>query len=298
MAPSFLPNTTTVAATSPPYPHVPPPWQLRGDVYLVAFWMPRSAIAAGLPAHAFSPLEARSDFAAPPGGARPVGGLGMIQVIRYSESPVGPYDELIFVPGAWEWQRGGEGPKRRNPRITRIYVSQPFTCFNGRRNWGVPKHLARFDWATLPDGTTTVKVFPHDTIPSDTTESSPSPIPLFQASFRPRIPYIPRFPFATYWADYLGLSTTLVMPPLPENPHASLGEIPASDRWYAIEPKEYSRQTSLGWVDLDQGEHRPREDCPNFWPGVGRWHLGVKMENATIDFGFPTDSWEVPKSSL
>jgi hypothetical protein len=62
-----------------------------------------------------------------------VGGLGMIQVIRYTESPVGPYDELVIVPGGFEWE-DAKKIKKRNVRVTRIYVSQKETCWNGRKS--------------------------------------------------------------------------------------------------------------------------------------------------------------------
>lgn len=63
----------------------------------------------------------------------------MVQIIRYTSSPVGPYDELLVVPGYFEYERDredGKGgvrvEKKKNARITRIYVSQKETCWNGR----------------------------------------------------------------------------------------------------------------------------------------------------------------------
>lgn len=60
----------------------------------------------------------------------------MVQVIRYTESPVGPYDELVLIPGSFEYfvDDGDNFRKRRNLRITRIYVSQKDTCYNGRKS--------------------------------------------------------------------------------------------------------------------------------------------------------------------
>jgi hypothetical protein len=112
------------------------------------------------------------------------------------------------------------------------------------------------------------------------------------------MPYVPSFPLSTAWFNSLGLDTTLVQPPLPAGPHASLGELPGTDRWIATKPCEYSRRCELGWVDMAQGdEGRPREDCPNFWPGLGRWQVGVRMADAVVDFGVP-ETWEPPRSSL
>lgn len=60
----------------------------------------------------------------------------MIQIIRYTESPVGPYDELILSPGFHEYtvEENGKRIKKKNARITRIYVSQKYTCWNGRKS--------------------------------------------------------------------------------------------------------------------------------------------------------------------
>ena len=54
----------------------------------------------------------------------------MTQIIRYSETPVGPYDELAILPGAFEVT----GPDKRTSkdlRITGIWVSQNVTLMNG-----------------------------------------------------------------------------------------------------------------------------------------------------------------------
>lgn len=85
----------------------------------------------------YAPLELNSSFAS----GKLVGGLGMVQVIRYTESPVGPYDEIVVVPGAFEREevvvgKNGEKKKvkKRNLKCTRIYVSQEKTCWNGRKS--------------------------------------------------------------------------------------------------------------------------------------------------------------------
>lgn len=64
----------------------------------------------------------------------------MVQIVRYTETPVGPYDELVFIPGDFDVPvlngTGGEGEGvkkkvRKNTRITGIWVSQKETCWNG-----------------------------------------------------------------------------------------------------------------------------------------------------------------------
>lgn len=54
----------------------------------------------------------------------------MIQIVRYSDTPVGAYDELLLIPGNFEVPSAKERGKARL-RITRDYVSQRDTCYNG-----------------------------------------------------------------------------------------------------------------------------------------------------------------------
>lgn len=125
----------------------PAPWTCTGQVYAIYFCTRPGSTAA--PADvAFAPLERASYFASSEAG-RFCGGLGGFMVIRYTESPVGPYDELLVIPGAYTYdsprsppatagkdegkQRGGAREKK-NPRITRIYVSQRDTLFNRRHS--------------------------------------------------------------------------------------------------------------------------------------------------------------------
>ncbi|KAH7159848.1 hypothetical protein B0J13DRAFT_539787 [Dactylonectria estremocensis] len=294
-------SSSSSASTTETIPDAPAPWAMKADVYFFSWWMSGKQAKAGLPTMAYSPLEAASDYAAPSSGT-PVGGLSMVQILRYKDSPVGAYDELIVVPGSFDYTRDdAQGRKRkdRNPRISRIYVSQKHTCYNGRKNWGVPKHLARFDWASNTDGSTTVKVFPHDMNPQDTAEANASPVPFFQATFKPWR-FAPSFPLRTSWLDYLGITSTLVLPPLPQGT-GSQGELPGTDRWYKIVPQQYSRRTMVGWFDIAQHRDdngRLTGDHENFWPGLGRWQLGMKMENADLALNAAEESWEPPRSNL
>ena len=62
----------------------------------------------------------------------------MAQIIRYSDTPVGSYDELAILPGYFNGV-GAAGTQRKDLRITGIWVSQEATLVNGRRNWNIPK---------------------------------------------------------------------------------------------------------------------------------------------------------------
>lgn len=64
----------------------------------------------------------------------------MAQIIRYSDTPVGTYDELALMPGYFHGV-GKEGGKMKDLRVTGIWVSQEATLMNGRRNWNIPKYV-------------------------------------------------------------------------------------------------------------------------------------------------------------
>ena len=68
--------------------------------------------------------------------ARPVGAL---MLIRYASSPVGPYDELL-------WLRLRISLRGPFPSVERIVVNVPASVEGGRHNWGIPKYRAEFDW--------------------------------------------------------------------------------------------------------------------------------------------------------
>ncbi|KAH7034777.1 uncharacterized protein B0I36DRAFT_84049 [Microdochium trichocladiopsis] len=314
---------TTLDTTKPIVP-VPAPWRLRGDVYVVTFFNK----AGNLPEHTYSPLERDSSYADPALTGAHLGGLSQFQIIRYTDSPVGPYDELIVCPGYYNYQvddptRPGKRLTKKNVRISRIYVSQKYTCWNGRTNWNIPKHLARFTFTTNPtDNSTTVEVFPHDTtddtanpsVQSLGSESQPATVPFFRATFHPQR-FVPSFPLSLSWISALGMDIGLVQPPLPGNQDASQGELPGTQRWCKIGPNQSTRNASIGWLDMKQtaddggeGEGAAKKGavtttagqipgCENFWPGMGRWQLAIKMDDAEIDFGHAT-YWETPKTMM
>ncbi|CAG9974988.1 unnamed protein product [Clonostachys byssicola] len=269
--------------------HVPAPWNLKGTAYILTYWSSTDA-EGKLPSMAYSPLEYASPYASLENG-RPLGGISMLQLIRYTESPVGPYDEFIISPGKHEYEveENGATVKASHHRITRIYVSQKYTCWNGRTNWNIPKHLAKFDWTTTSNGEVSVKIYPHDT-GDDPSEANPSEAPFFQATFK-KVPLLPSFPLSLSILKYLGQDPKLVQPPLPQG-NGSLSELPGTDQWSSVDPGQSSPKTSLGWFDIKQSEASSNE---NFWPGLGRWQLGFVMENS--DINFPEGAhWDSPSS--
>ncbi len=279
--------------------HAPPPWTCKATVYNIYFWTSK-AVAAQLPAKAYSPLEAQSSFASQEFG-KPIGGLSSLQLIRYSETPVGPYDELLLVPGKFAYPAEGKDGKRevkKGLKLTRIYVSTDKTCWNGRKNWNIPKHLAKFEWEDCPDGSVSVRVFPHDTTEVyDATEANPSATPFFKATLKP-MRYVPSFPMSTKLYEAIGIDLGLVEPPLPTGV-GSQGALVGTDLWCRSVPYQYSPKSSLLWVDMSQKDATGKapDEFDNFWPGCNRWAFGVLMRDAVVRFG-EGQYWSTPKSLL
>ncbi|CZR66351.1 uncharacterized protein PAC_16252 [Phialocephala subalpina] len=282
-------------------PVLPAPWTLKGTVYIFMMYMTSkdAATLSANPEFIYSPLEAKSSFSKD----KLIGGLSMVQLIKYSESPVGPYDEMVVIPGYFEYEievtaKDGKvkTEKRKNLRCTRVFVSQEKTCWNGRNNWNVPKHLAHFDFVDLPNGGTRIVV--HPLLPDASgQERIKSSTPFFATTFKP-VSYSPSFPSSTDWSKYIGWDLGLVQPPL----LAGEGEeLAGTDKWCKIAAVESSKKTSLGWFDLKQrsesaerdpllggdqieNEEQEFEGYANFWPGLGRWRIGIKMEDTVVDF--------------
>jgi hypothetical protein len=103
----------------------PPPWKLSGEGIIMIFkfkkeWVETSGM---LPRHLKGKFK---------------GGLGYIMLVNYEKSPVGPYHELLIIPGKFR--------KSKKQAITKIYVDTEASTQNGRNNWGIPKETLPFTW--------------------------------------------------------------------------------------------------------------------------------------------------------
>ena len=118
-------------------PVAPPPWILNAKLYLfVAVLKPENRedpILQGLPPGSYNPSENVHPSALAPTNGSPQwkGGLTAVVLVRYEESPVGPYDELIFTPDGF----ANPYEKATSGRVTNIYVSSRQSVWNGRKNW-------------------------------------------------------------------------------------------------------------------------------------------------------------------
>jgi hypothetical protein len=153
--------------------------------------------------------------------------------------------------------------------------------------------LARFDWTDKLNGESTVKIYPYDTT-GDPSESTPATKPWFQATFKPDL--LGGLPFTTDLFNILGVNTTLAQPPLPYT-ESKYDVLVGTDHWAATIPGQVTDNASLGFFDLGQGDGDVEEGqttnavgdeyFPNFWPGLLRFHPGLKLEDATITFSKP-----------
>jgi hypothetical protein len=112
---------------------VPPPWHLTGDGFIWLFKFPRE-FAQG------------NGWLADWQRARLKSTLGAVMLVDYRQTNVGPYRELLFIPGQFEL--GG----KRLFSISKIYVSTEDSVWNGIENWGIPKDRADFTRAMHEDG--------------------------------------------------------------------------------------------------------------------------------------------------
>ena len=117
----------------------PPPWTLHGDGLVLVAHFPEVFVRK----HGFL-----ADFQQ--AGYR--GWVGTVMLVDYKTSNVGPYRELLFIPGLFAI--GG----KTTFSISKIYVSTQVSVNNGIENWGIPKEQADFDITHEPDGSTTYVV--------------------------------------------------------------------------------------------------------------------------------------------
>ena len=64
-------------------------------------------------------------------------------LVDYLKSNAGPYDELLFIPGKFDFKG------KKLDTISKIYVSSTESVVNGRANWGIPKEQAEFNFEKL-----------------------------------------------------------------------------------------------------------------------------------------------------
>ncbi|KAI0318566.1 hypothetical protein OF83DRAFT_932479 [Amylostereum chailletii] len=270
-------------------PVAPPPWTLRTKQWYFVFNTERPSspddprfTPEGLPTGFFTPLEKIHPSALSPVDDKSqfIGGPGLIAVVRYTEGPVGPYDELIFSPG-----------KFKNPvteevswRLTTLYVSTPASVWNGRRNWNIAKHLARFEFETVGSKGTIVRVFHPEGCPAPLSSDKPFFSAFLTDSRLPALPVHPALvrPFVRF-----------IQPPLLR------GKYPESEPSPVIGTDDSENGRENPWLDfspdyrghwgLAYAEKLPEDKggLGSYGDGVGApdvqlWSLGAVFEGELI----------------
>lgn len=119
----------------------PAPWNLTGNGYVILYWFKKEKLKE----RCFLDDSIKESY---------LGGRGCVMLVDYKSSNVGPYKELLFIPGKINFK----GQKLFT--ITKIFVSTLDSVVNGRENWGIPKEHANFSW--LSDKNTEKVVIEHD----------------------------------------------------------------------------------------------------------------------------------------
>src|SRR5277367_2368431 len=90
---------------------------------------------------------------------RLVGGPGFLSLYRYYDSPFGPFDELCYSPGWYEYLNVGDRNPSSAKRITKSYVScSEIQRAKIRYELGIPAERAQFNWNDFPTGEVAVQV--------------------------------------------------------------------------------------------------------------------------------------------
>lgn len=109
----------------------PPPWKLKGNGYIFLYHFPKSFVEKFGFLADYQADRFNGDF------------VGTVMLVDYATSAVGPYHEILFVPGRLNFD------KKKIFSISKIYVSSQDSVENGIANWGIPKELANFKITTL-----------------------------------------------------------------------------------------------------------------------------------------------------
>lgn len=213
----------------------PAPWSLHGD----AFLLPTLKVSA-IKQYDVNPLH----------GAKHWGLFGAVILVKYPETSVGPYSELIFTSGLHSLG---------SPvgfHISQIYVNSQASVDGGRANWAVPKKLAIFDWQTQ-GGQQHVKV----SLPNANQ-------PFFTASFKQSQFSIP--------------ASSVVVPPPLKTILQACDPYVSNNKYLSTRVNAAGKLRLLNAIQIqtDSNEVPSHTD-------LGLWHLGISLTDFDGIFAIP-----------
>ena len=119
----------------------PAPWKLQGKGYVLLYQFSKEFVEKqGF----LTEFHQKYDFK---------GIIGAVMLVDYHSSPVGSYQELLFIPGMFRFTESIAF------NISKIYVSTYESVYNGIQNWGIPKEIAGFSLEKQPDKFERFKTF-------------------------------------------------------------------------------------------------------------------------------------------
>jgi hypothetical protein len=110
----------------------PAPWTLTGNGYIFLYRLPKKFVQKD----GFMTDYQRFSYK---------GLVSSIMLVDYHTTPVGPYRELLFIPGLFKMVN------KYTFSISKIYVSDKNSVWNGIENWGIPKEWADFNVQSLDE---------------------------------------------------------------------------------------------------------------------------------------------------
>jgi hypothetical protein len=248
-------------------------------------------------------------------GCLPAHGVSFFQYVYGSTNqPAGSYDELLLIPGTFSVPQPSKGPPeipRYAQRVSRIYVSQRTTAYNGRLNWNIPKHLARFVFSSPPHWGSatplTVQVFPPGTVQGD---GAP---PFFACTLTPWT-WVPALPINT---RYFPKTLVIAQPPIPESanhraaaeealagpsidpydldPRKELSICVGTTQWCTFSVTARVSRTRGCWVEVlsDKGVMSEEDKGKTWFPSnLKTWRVGIWCEEVEWTVGKPV-GWEL-----
>lgn len=112
------------------YKIVEAPWKLAGKGYIFLFNFKKDFVLN----NCFIDQDLRDKF---------ISGFGAVMIVDYRSSNVGPYSELLIIPGKFK------NKNKVKYTISKIYVSSYDSVYSGRHNWAIPKEYAEFKFEKL-----------------------------------------------------------------------------------------------------------------------------------------------------
>lgn len=112
----------------------PAPWNLKGYGYIFIYRLKKDFVNQSGNVPSF--LKGKY-----------TGGFASLMIANYQKSNAGPYGELLFIPGKFNFNG-----KKLNT-ISKIYVSTSESVVNGRKNWAIPKERADFSFEEISKNT-------------------------------------------------------------------------------------------------------------------------------------------------